>query len=51
VHIERVRYIGKKSNSIEDVDAGLVHSAGTVYTEYADPSRDEWETKIRCGFR
>jgi hypothetical protein len=47
VYIERVRYIGKESNSIEDVDAGLVHSADAVYTEYTDPRRDEWETKIR----
>jgi hypothetical protein len=47
VQIERVRYIGKESNSIEDVDAGLVHSTDAVYTEYVDPRRDEWETTIR----
>ena len=42
-----IRYIGKESNSLEEVDAGLFHSPENVYTEYIDPRRDEWETKIR----
>jgi hypothetical protein len=46
VQIDRVRFIGKESNSLEDVEAGLVHSAESVYTEYCDPKRDEWVTKI-----
>jgi len=46
VLIERIRYIGKESNAVEDVEAGLVHCAESVYTEYCDPKRDEWETKI-----
>ena len=34
------------SNSLENVDEGLVHSEQNVYTEYADPRRREWITKI-----
>jgi hypothetical protein len=41
------KYIGKESNNLEEVEAGLEHSQQNVYTEYPDPSRDEWETKIR----
>jgi hypothetical protein len=46
VQVDYVKYIGKESNSLEDVDAGLVHSAQNVYTEYPDPKRDEWQMKI-----
>jgi hypothetical protein len=41
-----VRYIGKESNQLEAVDAGLIHSGDSIYTEYVDKSRDEWQTKI-----
>ena len=44
--IDCIRYIGKESNRLEDVGAGLVHSVEEVYSEYCDPSRDEWTTKI-----
>lgn len=47
VKIDRVRFIGKESNELEEVDAGMVHSLQDVYTEYVDPTRDEWEIKIR----
>jgi hypothetical protein len=46
VRVELVKYIGKESNSLEDAESGLVHSAQSVYTEYSDPRRDEWQTKI-----
>jgi len=46
VQIEQIKYIGKESNSLADVEAGMVHSAQNVYTEYPDPRRDEWQTKI-----
>jgi hypothetical protein len=46
VRIEKIKYIGKESNSLEEVDAGLIHSEQSVYTEYPDPRRDEWQTKI-----
>ncbi len=45
------KYIGKESNSLEDVESGMIHSAENVYTEYPDPRRDEWETKIRPALR
>jgi hypothetical protein len=46
VRIDQIKYIGKESNSLEDVDSGIVHSTRSVYTEYSDPRRDEWQTKI-----
>ena len=46
VQIDGIKYIGKESNALEDVEAGLVHSDQRVYTEYCDPRRDEWTTKI-----
>ncbi|WP_433973937.1 hypothetical protein [Tunturiibacter lichenicola] len=46
VTVDQIKYIGKESNHLEDVDAGLVHSDESVYTEYVDQSRDEWQTKI-----
>jgi hypothetical protein len=46
VYIHLIRYIGKESNSLEDVEAGLIHSEHGVYTEYPDSRRDEWEVKI-----
>jgi hypothetical protein len=45
VFIEFVRYIGKESNNLEDVGAGLIHSEHGVNTEYPDASRDEWQEK------
>ena len=46
IQIKQIKYIGKESNLIEDVESGLVHSESDVYTEYVDPKRDEWTTKI-----
>jgi hypothetical protein len=46
VYIDLIRYIGKESNRLEDVDAGLIHSEHGVYTEYVDSRPDEWEVKI-----
>jgi hypothetical protein len=45
VRIDQLKYIGKESNSLEDVESGLVHSERNLYTEYPDPRRDEWQTK------
>ena len=36
--------IGKESNSLEEVQAGLVHDEENVYTTYDDPSRGHWQT-------
>lgn len=46
VTIDQLRCIGKESNKLEDVGVGLVHCPQEVYTEYCNPTRDEWITKI-----
>lgn len=46
VRIDQLKFIGKESNSLENVESGLEHSEKNVYTEYVDPNRDEWSTKI-----
>lgn len=47
IKIDQIKYIGKESNNLEEVDAGIVHSEQNVYTEYPDPRRGDWETKVR----
>jgi len=51
VRVDQIKYIGKESNSLEEVEAGLIHSAQNVYTEYPDPRHDEWEMKIRPAMK
>lgn len=51
VRIDQIKYIGKESNSLEEVDSGLIHSEQSVYTEYPDQRRDEWQTKILPALR
>ena len=46
VRVERIIYIGRESNRLEEMEAGVIHSPESVYTEYPDPRRDEWQTKI-----
>jgi hypothetical protein len=46
VRIEQIKCIGKESNSLEEVESGLIHSEQSVYTLYEDPRRDEWQTRI-----
>jgi hypothetical protein len=46
VELDYIKYIGKESNSLEEVEAGLIHAEENVYTEYTDPRRDEWVSKI-----
>ncbi len=47
IRINEIISIGKESNSLEEVDAGLIHSAENVYTVYSDSRRDAWEKVIR----
>jgi hypothetical protein len=47
VRISEIVGIGKESNKLEDVDAGLVHSADDVYITYPDPARNDWERVIK----
>ena len=51
VKIDVIKCIGKESNSLEAVDEGLEHSERTVYTEYSDPKRTEWITKIQPALK
>jgi hypothetical protein len=51
IRINQIKYIGKESNSLEEVESGLEHSQENVYTEYPDPRRDEWETKVVPALR
>jgi hypothetical protein len=51
VKVDQIKCIGKESNSLEDVDAGLLHSEKSAYTEYVDPKRDDWTTKIQPALK
>ena len=51
IRIDEIKYIGKESNSLEEVESGLIHSAQSVYTEYPDRRRDEWTTKLQPALR
>ena len=51
VKIGRIKPIGKESNSLEDVESGLIHAEQNIYTEYPDPRDDEWETEIRPALK
>jgi hypothetical protein len=47
VTAESVRHVGKESNKLEEVEAGLVHDPDEVYTEYVDVRRDPaWEAVV-----
>jgi hypothetical protein len=51
IKVDLIKCIGKESNSLEEVDEGLVHSERNVYTEYADPKRRDWITKIQPALK
>jgi hypothetical protein len=51
IRIDQLKFIGKESNGLERVNAGLVHSDKSAYTEYVDPKRDEWTTRIRSAIK
>jgi len=51
IEIDQIKCIGKESNSLENVEAGMVHSEQNVYTEYADPKRSKWITKIQPALK
>lgn len=39
-------HVGKESNKLEEVEAGLEHDPEEVYAEYADPRRDPWRVLV-----
>ena len=47
VRIAEIVKIGKESNHLEEVDAGLIHSTDDVYTVYPDRTADHWERVVR----
>ena len=51
IQVDHIKYIGKESHNLEEVESGLVHSPQSVYTEYPDPQRDEWQRKIVPALR
>ena len=51
IKIDQIKCVGKESNSLENVDEGMVHSEQNVYTEYADPKRSDWITKIQPALK
>lgn len=38
--------VGKESNKLEEMDAGLVHDWDEVRNIYGDPEKDIWETEV-----
>jgi len=46
VRIGEVTNIGKESNGLEEVTAGIEDDEGDVYTEYRDPRRSCWNTTV-----
>ena len=51
IKIDLIKCIGKESNSLEAVDEGLEHSEKNVYTEYVDPNRTVWLTKLQAALK
>ena len=51
IKVDQIKTIGKESNSLENVEEGTTHSEVNVYTEYIDPKRTEWTTKIQPALK
>ena len=51
VRIDSISAIGKESNNLEEVEAGLVHDEQSVYTEYTDRRRDYWSREVVPALR
>ena len=43
---ELLTYVGKDSNRLNEVEAGLGHDPDEIYTQYADPTRDPWRVPV-----
>jgi hypothetical protein len=44
VRVDGLRFIGKESNRLEEVEQGLPTLDDAPYVDYPDPRRDEWAT-------
>lgn len=51
IRIGQIHNIGRESNNLEEIESGTIHSAQTVYTEYPNPRREEWESKVLPALR
>jgi hypothetical protein len=51
IRIDQIKYIGKESNLLEDMEASLIHSETSVYTEYPDPRCHEWSIETRPALK
>ena len=51
VRMDHMIYIGRESNQLEDVEAGVVREGDGAYTEYEDPRRDYWRTTVVPALR
>ncbi|HKW16420.1 MAG TPA: hypothetical protein VJO35_02810 [Terriglobales bacterium] len=51
IRVGQISYIGRESNRLEEVEAGIIHLAQSVYTDYPDPRREEWQTKVLPALR
>jgi len=49
IKIDLIKCIGKESNNLESVEEGTTRI--DAYTEYADPKRTEWITKIQPALK
>jgi hypothetical protein len=47
VEVGRIVYVGKESNRIEEIDAGVLHDEAEYLNVYQDPRRDPWITEVR----
>jgi hypothetical protein len=48
ITVRYVTHVGKESNRLEEVNAGLVHDPDEVYTEYIDPRHDPtWQRALQ----
>lgn len=41
-----ISHVGKESNRLEEVEAGLFHETNAARTDYAHPTRNEWTRSI-----
>ena len=46
ISIDHVIYIGRESNQLEDVEAGVVRAGDGAYTDYPDTRRDYWQRAV-----
>jgi len=44
--LDHIVYIGRESNQLEEVEAGLVRASDGTYVEYQDPLRDYWRERV-----